>query len=134
METAAEAFDVANDLLLIQIREYAESKKAFRDKDILIRDIQEQRDSLQIHRGDMVKVFSKRGFIKAVAVVTKRVKDLQVDGKTIHTIGVPIHWGFAGVGKKGFFANNLTPSVGDANTQTPEYKTFLVNIEKVTGA
>lgn len=57
METAAEAFDVANDLLLIQIREYAESKKAFRDKDILIRDIQEQRDSLQIHRGDMVKVF-----------------------------------------------------------------------------
>ena len=87
-----------------------------------------------INNGDMVKVFSKRGFIKAVAVVTKRVKDLQVDGKTIHTIGVPIHWGFAGVGKKGFFANNLTPSVGDANTQTPEYKTFLVNIEKVTGA
>lgn len=57
MENAEEAFDVANDLLLIQVKEYAESKKAFRDKDILIRDIQEQRDSLQIHRGDMVKVF-----------------------------------------------------------------------------
>ncbi|MDH3001071.1 formate dehydrogenase [Chelonobacter oris] len=87
-----------------------------------------------IKHGDEVKVFSKRGYIKAVAVVTKRIKALQVDGKTIHTIGVPIHWGFAGVGKKGFFANNLTPSVGDANTQTPEFKTFLVNIEKVTGA
>lgn len=57
METAADAFDVANDLLLIQIKEYAESKKSFRDKDILIRDIQGQRDSLQIRRGDMVKVF-----------------------------------------------------------------------------
>lgn len=87
-----------------------------------------------INHGDQVKVFSKRGYIKAVAVVTKRIKALEVDGKTIHTIGVPIHWGFAGVGKKGFFANNLTPSVGDANTQTPEFKTFLVNIEKVTEA
>ena len=27
-------------------------------------------------------------------------------------------------------ANTLTPSVGDANTQTPEFKAFLVNIEK----
>lgn len=57
MATAAEAYDVANDLLLIQIKEYADSKKAFRDKDILIRDIQGQQDSLQIRRGDMVKVF-----------------------------------------------------------------------------
>ncbi|MGD8188350.1 hypothetical protein ACP9M8_31095, partial [Pseudomonas aeruginosa] len=24
----------------------------------------------------------------------------------------------------------LTPNVGDANSQTPEYKAFLVNIEK----
>jgi formate dehydrogenase major subunit len=26
--------------------------------------------------------------------------------------------------------NTLTPFVGDANTQTPEYKSFIVNIEK----
>lgn len=32
MENAAEAFDVANDLLLIQVKEYAESHKTFRDK------------------------------------------------------------------------------------------------------
>ncbi|KAB2400828.1 hypothetical protein, partial [Salmonella enterica] len=25
----------------------------------------------------------------------------------------------------------LTPFVGDANTQTPEFKSFLVNVEKV---
>lgn len=57
METAKEAFDVANDLLLIQVKEYAASKKAFRDNDILVRNIQSQQDSLQIHRGAMVKVF-----------------------------------------------------------------------------
>lgn len=85
-----------------------------------------------ITNGDTVKVTSKRGYIKAVAVVTKRIRSLEADGKPIHTIGIPIHWGFSGVGKKGFFANNLTPRVGDANTQTPEFKSFLVNIEKVT--
>ncbi|SUG90785.1 formate dehydrogenase-O subunit beta [Salmonella enterica subsp. enterica] len=32
--------------------------------------------------------------------------------------------------KKGFIANTLTPFVGDANTQTPEFKSFLVNVGK----
>ena len=80
--------------------------------------------------GDRVKVRSNRGFIKAVAVVTKRIKALEVDGKKVHTIGIPIHYGFKGATKPGFITNTLTPFVGDANTQTPEYKAFLVNIEK----
>lgn len=87
--------------------------------------------SLGIKQGDTVKVSSKRGYIKAVAVVTKRLRTLAVDGKQVDTIGIPIHWGFMGVAKKGFLANSLTPFVGDANTQTPEFKAFLVNVEKV---
>lgn len=80
--------------------------------------------------GDKVKVRSNRGFIKAVAVVTKRIKALDVDGKKVHTVGIPIHWGFKGVTKPGYITNTLTPFVGDANSQTPEFKAFLVNIEK----
>ena len=57
MPTAAEALEVANDLLLIQVKEYAGSKKGFEDKDILIRNISSARDSVQLRRGDMVKVF-----------------------------------------------------------------------------
>ena len=83
-----------------------------------------------IKAGDRVKVRSNRGFIKGVAVVTKRIKALDVDGKRVHTIGIPIHYGFKGATKPGFITNTLTPFVGDANTQTPEYKAFLVNIEK----
>jgi formate dehydrogenase major subunit len=86
---------------------------------------------LGIKAGDWVRVQSNRGYIKAVAVVTKRLKPLQVEGKTIHHVGVPIHWGFTGLAKPGFMANTLTPSVGDANSQTPEYKTFLVRVEKI---
>ena len=84
-----------------------------------------------IKAGDHVRVTSNRGFIVAVAVVTKRLRSLDVDGKRVHTVGVPIHWGFTGVAKNGYIANTLTPFVGDANTQTPEFKSFLVNIEKV---
>ena len=84
-----------------------------------------------IRQGDMVKVRSNRGEVVAACVVTKRMKGMQVDGKTIHHVGIPIHWGFKGVTQNGYLANALTPYVGDANSQTPEFKAFLVNIEKV---
>jgi formate dehydrogenase major subunit len=84
-----------------------------------------------VKAGEQIKVSSNRGYIKAVAMVTKRIRPLNVDGKVIHTVGVPIHWGFMGVAVPGFLANTLTPSVGDANSQTPEFKAFLVKVEKV---
>ncbi len=83
-----------------------------------------------IRNGDSVKVSSKRGFIRAKAVVTPRLQTLKVAGREVETIGIPLHWGFEGAARKGYLANTLTPSVGDANSQTPEYKAFLVNIEK----
>jgi formate dehydrogenase major subunit len=83
-----------------------------------------------IKNGDKVKVRSNRGHVVAAAAVTKRIPTLTCDGKKIYTVGIPIHWGFVGVAKDGFLANVLTPYVADANSQTPEYKAFLVNIEK----
>jgi formate dehydrogenase major subunit len=80
--------------------------------------------------GDRVKVSSNRGHIIAVALVTKRIKVLTVEGKPVHTVGVPLHWGFTGLTKPGYLANSLTPPVGDGNSQTPEFKAFLVKVEK----
>mgnify|MGYP001015686136 FL=1 len=83
-----------------------------------------------IRQGDKVKVRSNRGEVIAACVVTKRMKALDVNGKKVHHVGIPIHWGFKGVTQNGYLANALTPFVGDANSQTPEFKAFLVNIEK----
>ena len=83
-----------------------------------------------IKNGDMVKVSSMRGYIKTKVVVTKRIPQLDCDGMKVDTVGLPNHWGFVGLTKPGFLVNTLTPFVGDANTQTPEFKSFLVNIEK----
>lgn len=86
-----------------------------------------------IERGGWVRVWSNRGSIEAKAVVTKRIRPLICDGKTVHVVGIPLHWGFMGETKKGFGPNSLTPFVGDANIETPEYKAFLVNIEPIAG-
>lgn len=82
-----------------------------------------------ISNGGWVRVWNKRGSVKAKAVVTKRIKPLICDGKPVHVVGVPLHWGFTGAAKKGFGPNSLTVFIGDANIETPESKAFLVNIE-----
>ena len=82
-----------------------------------------------IKGGDMVRVASARGSVEGPALVTKRIRPLKVDGKTIYQVGIPIHWGFVGR-IRGPLVNNLTPSVYDPNTGTPEYKGFLVSLEK----
>jgi formate dehydrogenase major subunit len=86
-----------------------------------------------IEKGGWVRVWSKRGSVVAKALVTRRIRPLQCDGKTVHVVGIPLHWGFMGAARKGFGPNSLSPFVGDANIETPEYKAFLVNIEPTTG-
>jgi formate dehydrogenase major subunit len=83
-----------------------------------------------VKNGDVVVVSSKRGKIKAKAVVTQRIPTLKVAGREVETVGIPLHWGFEGQTKPGHLTNTLTPFVGDANIQTPEYKAFLVDIRK----
>jgi len=65
---------------------------------------------LGISAGDRVKVTSKRGYITAVAVVTKRLIPLEIDGRTVHQIGIPIHWGFKGVARKAHLTKRISPT------------------------
>ncbi len=87
----------------------------------------------KISNGQWVKVSSNRGSVKGKVVVSKRISSLMVDGKKVHHVGMPIHYGFIGETKTAIGVNSLTPFVGDANTNTPEYKAFLVNIEPLSG-
>jgi formate dehydrogenase major subunit len=83
----------------------------------------------EIANASRVRVWSKRGSVTGTAIVTKRIKPLLVNGQTVWTIGIPVHWGFVGL-TAGSMANQLTSFVGDANTKCPEFKSFLVNVEK----
>src|SRR5271165_4192794 len=93
-------------------------------------------DEMGIKGGDKVKVTSARGDYIAKAMVTKRIKAMMVDGKKTYQIGMPIHWGFLGISEdEGRTAkklvNTITPTVIDPNAYTPEFKGFLVKLEKV---
>lgn len=83
-----------------------------------------------IKSGDNCVIENNRGAITAYAMVTDRVKPFDIGGKTVHQINAPWHWGYSGACSIGGIANDLTPNVGDANTQIPEYKAFLVDIRK----
>jgi len=88
-----------------------------------------------IDNGQRVVVRSARGQIKAVALVTARYKPLRLwdttsnSFRTVHQVGMPWHYGWAGLAT-GDVVNDLTPHVGDGNTMIPEYKAFLVDVEK----
>lgn len=79
--------------------------------------------------GDTVEIVTARGSIKAVALVTNRFQPFRVDGRVVHHIGMPWHFGWQGIAT-GDSANFLTPHVGDGNTTMPEYKAFLCDIRK----
>ena len=83
-----------------------------------------------INNGDWIEVSSKRGSLKIKALVTKRLQPLKVNGQLVHTVGLPRHGGYNALTRKNSSCNILTTEVGDANTQVPEFKAFLVNIAK----
>jgi formate dehydrogenase major subunit len=102
-------------------------------------------DELGIKNGDLVELETVRGSTRGVAIVTVRLKPLQIaengSMKTVHVVGMPWHFGFIGLTAGGpkrnalvdtnYSANQLTGHVGDANTTIPEYKAFLLNVKKV---
>ena len=80
-----------------------------------------------IEHGGWLVAWNKRGAIEARAMVTRRVRPLRVDGRTVHQIAIPFHWGFAGE-VVGSSANDLTSIVADANVSMHEAKAFVVNV------
>jgi formate dehydrogenase major subunit len=90
---------------------------------------------LGIQGNDKVKVTSARSYYIAKAFVTKRIKPMTIDGKKIYQIGIPIHQGYRGIQEDAgrdarTILNRLTPTVVDPNAFTPEFKGFLVKLEK----
>jgi formate dehydrogenase major subunit len=95
-------------------------------------------DQLGIKGAEKIKVTSARGEYIAKALVTHRLKPLQVDGKTVYQVGIPIHQGYRGIQEDAHRdartpVNLLSPTVIDPNAYTPEFKAFLVKVEKYSG-
>ena len=74
-------------------------------------------------------MLTPRGRVQAKVLVTRRLRPLQVDGQVLHHVGMPFHWGYAGV-VTGDVVNELTALVADPNVTIHEGKAFVCNVEK----
>ena len=79
---------------------------------------------------DWVKISTPRGEIRAKALVTDRIGVMMIDGRPVHHVGMPWHWGWMGL-SVGDVVNDLTSWVGDPNVSIHEGKAFVCNVEKL---
>jgi formate dehydrogenase major subunit len=82
---------------------------------------------LKIDNGDFISVVSLRGAIEARALVSRRIRPIQLNGKTVHQIAMPFHFGSAGP-VQGDSTNDLVPISGEPNVTIMEAKACGVNV------
>jgi formate dehydrogenase major subunit len=80
-----------------------------------------------VEHGGWVTLWTARGEIEARALVTPRIRPLHVDGRVVHVVGMPWHFGYMGIAK-GDIANTLSAMVGDPNVSIHEGKAFTCNL------
>jgi formate dehydrogenase major subunit len=82
---------------------------------------------LKIRNGDYICIVSLRSAIEAHALVSRRIRPLQLNGKTLHQVAVPYHFGTAGL-VHGGAANDLLTISGEPNVTIMEAKALTCNI------
>jgi formate dehydrogenase major subunit len=72
-------------------------------------------------------LWTARGEIEARALITPRMRPLHLDGRTVHVVGMPWHFGYVGIAQRDI-ANTLSAMVGDPNVSIHEAKAFTCNL------
>jgi formate dehydrogenase major subunit len=80
-----------------------------------------------IEDGGWMVIETARGEIEARAKVTPRMRPLKVDGRVVHQIALPWHWGFTG-DVQGDITNDLGALSGEPNVSIQESKAFSCNV------
>ena len=85
------------------------------------------RTNSAITPGEWVTIVTARGAIEAHALVTPRMQMLTIEGKAVHQVGVPFHWGYSGL-VKGDIGNDLIAISEEPNVRIMETKGLLCNV------
>jgi formate dehydrogenase major subunit len=80
-----------------------------------------------LENGGWATVVTSRSAVEARVLVTERIRPLRIDGRTVHQVGVPYHWGSGGIAT-GDSGNDLTGVVMDPNVQIQETKAATCDI------
>ena len=80
-----------------------------------------------LQHGDWATIYTVRAVIEARVMVTKRVQPIRMNGKVVHSVGMPYHWGSKGI-VTGDSANDLLHIALDPNVHIQETKGLTCNI------
>jgi formate dehydrogenase major subunit len=80
-----------------------------------------------IEDGGWMTISTARGEIEARARVTDRMRPLKVEGRVVHQVAMPWHWGYSGE-VTGDSLNDLGVVSGDPNVSIQESKAFSCDV------
>src|SRR5436305_1796191 len=80
-----------------------------------------------LRHGDWATIVTARNCVEARVMVTDRIKPLIIQGRTMHLVGAPYHWGGVGIAT-GDSANELLPLALDNNVHISEFKVATCDI------
>ena len=81
-----------------------------------------------LEHGDWATITTPRAIIEARVLVTHRMRPLWVEGRTVHQVGLPYHWGYNGA-VTGDVVNDLLVISEEPNVRIMETKALLCDIE-----
>jgi len=82
---------------------------------------------LGLRNGEWATIVTARALVQARILITPRLKPLQVDGRTVHQVGLPYHWGYKGM-VQGDIANDLLVISEEPNVRIMETKALVCNV------
>lgn len=85
--------------------------------------------TLGVQSTDWVVLSTPRGEIETRALVTHRLRPWRLDGRIVHQVGLPWHYGWVGYAT-GDIANVLTAIVADPNTAMHENKALTCGLRR----
>jgi formate dehydrogenase major subunit len=80
-----------------------------------------------LEHGGWATIVTARNAVEARVLVTPRIKPLEIQGRTMHLVGVPYHWGQVGI-VTGDSGNELLSVALDNNVHISEYKVATCDI------
>ena len=84
---------------------------------------------IEVANGQWITISTARASIQARALVTPRMPSLDVDGRKVHQVGLPYHWGYRGL-VKGDVVNDLLAISEEPNVRIFESKGLTCNVRK----
>jgi formate dehydrogenase major subunit len=81
-----------------------------------------------LEHGGWATISTPRAIIEARVLVTPRMRPIHLDGRVIHQVGLPYHWGYRGQ-VKGDVVNDLLSISEEPNVRIMETKALMCNVK-----